>query len=149
MKFNFKKYGVDIEQNIKKRFEIESTNQPSWKNVSDTPRLQQIASSVSWGCRIRRQHFCRGVRPTPMSTLDMTQNNQMVRLQFWSFRGMWSTPSLPLLPGSLWPDIVVPLRLLSMGQIELFDHLTMCKQMKQIKLLASHCDAWNNSNVCW
>ena len=29
--------------------------------------------------------------------------------------GMWSTPSLPLLPGLLWPGMVAPDRVLSMG----------------------------------
>ena len=29
--------------------------------------------------------------------------------------GMWSTPSLPLLPGPLWPSVVAPDRALSMG----------------------------------
>ena len=29
--------------------------------------------------------------------------------------GMWSTSSLPLLPGSLWPGVVAPDRALSMG----------------------------------
>ena len=38
-------------------------------------------------------------------------------------QGMWSTPSLPLLPGPLWPGVVVHVRVLSMAQIELFDHL--------------------------
>ena len=33
--------------------------------------------------------------------------------------GMWDTLSLPLLPGPLWPGVVVPDRVLSMGQIEL------------------------------
>ena len=32
---------------------------------------------------------------------------------------MQSTPSLPLLPGPLWPRVVVLDRVLSMGQIEL------------------------------
>ena len=32
---------------------------------------------------------------------------------------MWSTPSLPTLPGPLWPGVVAPDRVLSMGQIEL------------------------------
>ena len=74
-------------------------------------------------------------------------------LEFW---GMWSTPSLSLLPGSLWPGVEAPYRILSMGQIELFDiqtlrkqityefseielfeikrydHLTMCKQMTDV-----------------
>ena len=37
-------------------------------------------------------------------------------LELW---GMRSTPSLPLLPGPLWPGVVAPERALSMGQIEL------------------------------
>ena len=49
-----------------------------------------------------------------MSVLDMTLNNLMLRL--W---GMQSTPSLPLLPGPLWPKVGAPDRVLSMGQIEL------------------------------
>ena len=32
---------------------------------------------------------------------------------------MWSVPSLPLLPGLLWPEVMAPDRVLSMGQIEL------------------------------
>ena len=35
--------------------------------------------------------------------------------------GMRSTPSLLSLPGPLWPTVVAPDRVLSMGQIELFD----------------------------
>ena len=60
-------------------------------------------------------------------------------LELW---GMRSTPLLPLIPGLLWLGVVVPDRVLSMGQIELnsvlmlnqiirnrtFLHLTMCKQ---------------------
>ena len=33
--------------------------------------------------------------------------------------GMQSTPSVPSLPGPLWPGMVAPDRVLSMGQIEL------------------------------
>ena len=36
-------------------------------------------------------------------------------------RRMQTTPSLPSLPGPLWSGVVVPDRILSMGQIELFD----------------------------
>ena len=39
-------------------------------------------------------------------------------LDLW---GMQSTSSLPLLSGPLWPGVVAPDRILSMGQIELFD----------------------------
>ena len=34
---------------------------------------------------------------------------------------MGSTPSLLSLPGPLWPEVVAPDRILSMGQIALFD----------------------------
>ena len=44
-------------------------------------------------------------------------------LELW---GMQRTPSLPLLPGPLWPRVVPPERVLSMGEIGLFDHLTVC-----------------------
>ena len=37
--------------------------------------------------------------------------------------GMQSTPSLPLLPGPLWPGVVAPERALSMGEIELTVYL--------------------------
>ena len=39
-------------------------------------------------------------------------------LELW---GMWSTPSLASLPGPLRPGMVALDRVLSMGQIELFD----------------------------
>ena len=47
-------------------------------------------------------------------------------LEIW---GIWSTPSLSFLPGSLWPGVVTPDRVLSMGQIE----QTVCKQMTGVK----------------
>ena len=41
---------------------------------------------VSWVCRIHQLHLCRGVRLPPMSVLDMTLNNLIVRFQWcWSF----------------------------------------------------------------
>ena len=70
----------------------------------------------------------------------------LVILKIWE---MQSIPSLPLLPGLLWPGVVAPVRVLSMSltfelsaskwlmlnwilEIELFDHLTVCKQMTDI-----------------
>ena len=50
-------------------------------------------------------------------------------LEIW---GMWSTPSLPL---PLWPGVVVPVRVSSMGQIEIFNHfLYLCKWMNNVEL---------------
>ena len=51
-----------------------------------------------------------------MNVIDMTLNHLRVRL--W---GMRSTPSLALLPDPLLSGEVTPDRVLSMGQIELFN----------------------------
>ena len=47
---------------------------------------------------------------------------------------MQRTPSLPLLPGPVWSGVVAPDWVLSMGQIERFDILTLYKQMTYAKL---------------
>ena len=52
----------------------------------------------------------------------------MVRLKLM---GMWSTLSLPLLPAPLWPGVVEPDRVLTIGQIELFGHLN-CVQTSDV-----------------
>ena len=53
-----------------------------------------------------------------MSVLDMTLSDgeASVMLEVW---WMWGTPSSPSLPGQLWPGLVAPDRVLSMGQIEM------------------------------
>ena len=43
-------------------------------------------------------------------------------LELWEVR---STPSLPSFLGPFWPGVVEPDRVLSMGQIEFFDILTV------------------------
>ena len=47
-------------------------------------------------------------------------DSEVPNLAIW---GIWSTPSLPLLLGLLWPRIVVPVRVSSMGLIEHFYYL--------------------------
>ena len=51
-------------------------------------------------------------------TLNKSDGEASVMLEI---RGMQSTSSLPSLPAPLWPRVVAPDRILSMGQIELFD----------------------------
>ena len=54
-----------------------------------------------------------------MSILYMTKKfdgEVPVVLELW---GMQSSPLLPSLPGSIWPGMVAPDRVLSIGQIEL------------------------------
>ena len=63
---------------------------------------------VGWGCRIQRLLLCRGVRlPNECPGYDTKQSDCEVpaMLEIW---GMRSTPSLPSLPGPLWPGVVAP-----------------------------------------
>ena len=65
---------------------------PQSSSITRTSTLVCLVSynflgPVSWGCRIHRLHFCRGVRPHSNEYPDMTLNNLMVRFQWcWSFR---------------------------------------------------------------
>ena len=76
----------------------------------------QTDCSVDWGCRIHWLHLCRGVRPPPNEcpgyNTKQSDGEVPVMLELW---GMRSTPSLPSLPGPLWPGVVAPDRALSMG----------------------------------
>ena len=55
-----------------------------------------------------------------MSCYDTKQSDgeAPVMLQLWE---MQSTPLLPLFPGLLWPGVVAPYRIVSVGEIELLD----------------------------
>ena len=83
--------------------------------------LKVELDSVGWGCRIHRLHVFKGVRPLPTNQCPGYDTKQVegktsVNLELW---GIWSTPSLPLLPGPLWPGVVAANRVQPMGQIDL------------------------------
>ena len=106
--------------------------------------------TVGWGCRIHWLHLCRGVRfPNKCPGYDTKQSDGEgpVTMVLWGTRSvpsllllsgplwpdgegsvmmvLWvtqSTPSLLLFSVLLWPGVVVPDRVLSMGQIELFEY---------------------------
>ena len=82
------------------------------------PTLLFHFSLLGWGCRIHWLLLYRGVRPLPNKCpgYDTKQFEVPMMLELW---GMWSSPSLPSLPGPLWPRVVAPDRTRSMGQIEL------------------------------
>ena len=64
---------------------------------------------VGWGCRIHWLLLCRGVRSPPNECpgYDTKQSDGEIpaMLELWGVR---STPSLPSLPGPLWPGVVAP-----------------------------------------
>ena len=74
-------------------------------------KLVQLAGAVEYTDYISTES-----KTPPMIVLDTKQSDGEVS-------GMWSTPSLLLFPGPLWPGVVAPDRVLSMDQIELFDIL--------------------------
>ena len=47
---------------------------------------------------------------------------------------MWSTSSLPLLPGPLLPGMIVPVRVQSMGQIESFTIIETINTVKKYQI---------------
>ena len=67
------------------------------------------ACLVGWDYRIHRLHLCNECFGYDTKQSD---GEVPVMLGLW---GIWSTPSLPLLPGPLWPGVVAPDRALSMG----------------------------------
>ena len=78
---------------------------------------QNNAYPVDLGCTIHRQHLCRGVNPPhsnecPGYDTKQSDGDVPVILGLWR---MWSTSSLSLLSDPLWPGMVAPDRVLSMG----------------------------------
>ena len=65
---------------------------------------------IGWCCRIDWLHLCRWVRP-PKDCSKQSDREASVILELWRIR---NTPSLPLVPSSLWPVMVAPDWVLSM-----------------------------------
>ena len=58
------------------------------------------------------------IKPSKCPDIKQSDGETPVMLEFGE---MQSTPSLPSLPGLLWPGVVAPDKVLFMDQIELFD----------------------------
>ena len=73
-----------------------------------------------------------------------------VRLKFWSLVGCGVTCSLPLLPGPLWPRVMVSVRVSALGQIELFEksfERNTIKPYNWVKIIYIKCWHWINHKV--
>ena len=94
--------------------------------------LNEQHSALNWGCEIHRLHLCisaawqKGKNPlqTRVQYDIKLSDGEAEVLEFWT---TWSNPSLLLLPGPLWSEVVVPDRVPSMSQIELFNDLIVSK----------------------
>ena len=99
-----------------------------------TSSSPHFTSCLVCRCRIHKLHLCIGVRPLLNECLGhdaKPTDGEASVLEIW---GMWSVPSLLLLLEPLWPWVVVSVGVPSMGQIELLNHLTVCKQITGVKL---------------
>ena len=96
---------------------------------------------VGWGSRIHRLHlYRREKRLQWVFCFDTKQSNGEVPVML-ELSEIQSIPSLPSLPGPFCPGVVAPDRVLSNGQIELFDikncvleHLNWVQPMTYAKL---------------
>ena len=81
-----------------------------------TFQIQLFSCPFGWVCRIHQLLLCRNVRPAhkecPEYDTKQSDGEVPVILELW---GMQSTPSLPSLPGPLWPGVVATDRAPSMG----------------------------------
>ena len=94
-------------------------------------------SPVYWASRIHRLHLCRGIiLPQRMTKV-------------WQSTASDGALAMSLVPGPLWPRAEVPVMIPSIGQRELFNDLSVCKNdLCLIRLLNLNSNTWNPSAVC-
>ena len=115
-------------------------------------KMQNMVCPVGWDCRIHRLHLCKGVRAPPnecpVYDTKLSDGEVSVIFELWVMR---STPSLPSIQGLLWPGVVAPDSVLSIGQIELnwvlmLDWIAWNRTVLPFKLRTYHklnCLKWN------
>ena len=108
--------------------------------------------SVSWGCRKYQLHLCRRVNPhspnkCPQYDIKQSDGEAQVMLEL---QGMWSTSSLPLLPGPLWPQSCCTWLSPIYGLNRIFWHLNWVQTNDWclIGFLVMHYNTWNHLTVC-
>ena len=90
--------------------------------------LALLSSQLRWSSKLRQLHRCREVRPLPIEYPGYDTKVSDGDASLLELCGMWSTPSLPLLLDLLGADVVVSsLRVSSMDQIEIYNHLLYLK----------------------
>ena len=77
---------------------------------------QEIVTAQLAGALRYTVSLQRGKVPHPPNKCPATKPSEAPVLELW---GIWSTPSLPLLPGQFWPRMVVPVKVPSIDQIKL------------------------------
>ena len=78
-----------------------------------------LLSPCQQGSKYADYILCRGVRLPKCGVLGMILNSESQALVL-EIRGVWNTPSLPLLPDSFGSRVVGPVMMSFMGQIDVF-----------------------------
>ena len=61
----------------------------------------------------------------------------MVKLYFWRSEVIGESLSMPLLPGPLWTGVFVPVRVLSMDQIDVCVCVCVCRGARNVKVIVA------------
>ena len=86
---------------------------------------QYTTYPVDWGCLIRRLHLC-----NECPGYGTKLSDEAPVLELWE---MLSTPSLSFLTGPLGPRVIIPVRVLYMGEIEIFNDLLYLKPLNCVQ----------------
>ena len=81
--------------------------------------IASFKDRTAQSARVVEYTNCISAKAVKDAILDMTLNTDTdgeapLILELW---GMWSTPSVPSLPGPVWPEVIATDRVLSMGQL--------------------------------
>ena len=94
---------------LHKKFSTSDKLRKLWSAHDYEEEISKENCPVGWGRRIHRLLLCRGVRPPsnecPIYDTKQSDGEVLAMLELWRMR---SNPLLPLLPGPLWPGVVVP-----------------------------------------
>ena len=104
------------------------------------------SADLGWGAVEYLLHLCRGIRhSTKCPRYDIKQSDgEVLVVELW---GMWSISSLSFPPASLGPKVVVPIRVPSVHQIKLFNHLPSLKKFQCANKIISISNTWNHLTV--
>ena len=89
----------------------------TWPEYPSLVVLLQLVGVVKYTVSLQRSETP-PPNESPGYDIKQSDGETPVMLGLW---GMQITPSLPLFPGPLWPGVLAPDRVLSMGEIKLFD----------------------------
>ena len=110
------------------------TTPPFPEQIIKNPSLESKKQPVGCGRGIYRLHLWRRLRPSTTTTTTTKKKNDCPGYDTRLFHGevpivelwrMWSTRSLPLLLSTLWPRVVAPVRVPSIGQIKIFNDFSI------------------------